>query len=127
MKIIVTEAGEKYIVFTSHRGQGTGFICEQLFEPGNTYWVEFDFMEELNTRKNTAIGSNKGPGFYRDGDFTIVVGSVESISEDDEICLRVDASCIILVYKNDDLIKEGDLLEIRVRKDQFGIMSHSSY
>ena len=114
-------------MFISHRGQGIGFIDKQHFESGNTYWVEFDFMEELNTRENTTIGSAKEPGFYQDGDFTIVVGSVESIDEYDEMCLRVDTSCIILTYKTDDLFKKDDTLEIRIHKDQFRIMSHSPY
>ncbi|NML37510.1 hypothetical protein HHL17_09940 [Chitinophaga sp. G-6-1-13] len=123
MNITITEVKDKYLLFDSPRGQGIGFFANQRLEPGSNHGVEFDFMEDLHTNVNTRIGTTRMFGFYQEDDFVIVVGNVESVDEDDVICLRIDMSCIILAYKSDVLIREGDTLEIRLHKDQFKVTS----
>jgi len=108
------------VSFTSNygKGQGIGHIAQQ-FEDGRQYSVEFDFSPYLNANENTKIGTTREAGFYCEGDDTLIVALVENVDEDDEVCLRIAPDCIIIAYRNDELIQEGDRVEIRMSKDEF--------
>lgn len=125
MNILVTDDIDKYIVFTSEYGNGIAYTRQDAFTAGERHGVEFDIEVGLSVTidSNTSIGSLHKPGFYQDGDYTLVVAYVENIDDDNEICLRIGESCIILAYAEGIGIQVGNLVEIRLHKDQLLITS----
>ena len=80
-------------------------------------------MPYLNANENTKIGTTKKAGFYCEDDASLIVASVENVDEDDEVCLRIAPDCMIITYRNDDVIKTGDMVEVSMSRDQFIITS----
>ncbi|SHN07733.1 hypothetical protein [Chitinophaga sp. CF418] len=120
LNLIITKVENSYLSFTSNHGEGQGIRhISQQFEEGRCYGVEFDFLPYLNANENTKIGTTKEAGFYCEGDGNLIVALVEHIDEDDEVCLRIAPDCMIMAYRNDDVIQTGDRVEIRMSKDEF--------
>jgi len=124
MNITVTKVESPYVSFTSNHGDGKGNgRISQYFQEDRSYGVEFDFLPYLNANENTKIGTTKEKGFYIEDDFTLVVAFVENIDEDEQVCLRIAPDCMIMAYRNDDTIREGDEVEVRLSKDELIITS----
>lgn len=126
MNIVITKVEYPYVSFTSNHGEGIAYTSGQQFEPGRTHSVEFDILSDLNTNENVKIGTIKQAGFYCEDNHTLIVALVESVDEDDSVCLRIAIDCIIEAYRNDDTIKAGDRVEIRLPKDEFKMTSIGS-
>lgn len=126
MNVVITKVEYPYVSFISSYGEGIAYTSSQQFEPGGIHSVEFDILADLGSKENTKIGTNRKAGFYFDGSGTLIVALVESIDEDDSMCLRIATDCIIEAYRNDDSIKPGDRLEIRLLKGQFKMTSIGS-
>ena len=118
MNVVITKVEYPYISFTCNHGDGIAYTSAQQFELGRTHSVEFDILSDLNTNENTKIGTIREAGFYSEDDSTLIVALVESVDEDDSLCLRIATDCIIEAYRNDDSIDTGDMLEIRMPKDK---------
>lgn len=123
MNIVITEVESPYVSFTSDHGKGIGYTSNQQFELDSIHTVEFDFLSELNANENTRIGTTKELGFYCEGDRILIVALVEDVDEDDDVCLRIAPDCMIMAYRNDDVIQAGDRVEIRMSKAEFKITS----
>ena len=123
MNVVITKVEYPYVSFTSNHGEGIAYASDQQFELGWTHSVEFDILSDLNTNENTKIGTIKKAGFYYEDNSTIIVALVESVDEDDSLCLRIATDCIIEAYRNDNSIDKGDRLEIRIPKDKFKMTS----
>lgn len=121
MNVVITKVEYPYVSFTSNHGQGIAYASGQQFELGGTYSIEFDILLDLNTNENTKIGTIKKPGFCCQDSSTLIVALVESVNEDDSLCLRIATDCIIEVYRDDNSIDTGDRLEISIPKDKLRI------
>lgn len=124
MHIKVTKVDKKYVLFESPCGEGIGHFTKPYFEEGDIHSVEFDFIPDLITSENSTINTALTPGFHLNGNATIIVGTVEGVDPDDMISLRIDTDCVIITNTNDKRIKEGDVLEVRVDKDQLLVTSN---
>ena len=120
MNVLITRVENRYVSFTGNHGKGKGIgHISQQFEEGSFYGVEFDFLPYLNSNENTKIGTIKDAGFYCEDESTLIVALVENVDEDDEVCLRIAPDCMIMAYRNDNVIQEGNRVEVRVSKDEF--------
>jgi len=120
LNIVVTKVDNPYVSFNSNHGKGICIGCvSQQFDAGRVYSVEFNFSPFLNTNENTTIGTTKEPGFYCEENNTLIVAMVEHVDEDDDVCLRIAPDCMIMAYRNDEVIRTGDRVEIRMSKDEF--------
>jgi hypothetical protein len=123
MNVVITNVDYPYVSFTSDHGEGIAYTLSQKLEPGRTHSVEFDILFDLDVSENTEIGTFKKAGFHLEDAHTLIVALVESVDESESVCLRISTDCIIEAYKNDNSIRTGDMLEIRVPKDKFKMTS----
>ncbi|RAJ75623.1 hypothetical protein CLV59_109237 [Chitinophaga dinghuensis] len=123
MNVVINKVDYPFVTFKSDYGEGIASTTQRHFDQGAVHGVELDLIIDLIINVNTRIGTDRVPGFSFEEDHTVIVAIVESIAEDDSICLRISIDCIIEAYAIDKQIKTGDMLEIEVPKEKFLITS----
>ncbi len=121
MKIEVIEIIDEYVLFTCAVGSGIGKCVEKNLIKGHICDVEIDLNAVLRLGKNAWRSSGDSLYIKNDGDTNLINGLVESIDNDDIICLRLASDCIIILEYEDCEISAGDGLLINIEKAEVEI------
>ena len=121
MKIRVKEVENQYVEFFCTVGAGIAKCSQQNLVNWMICDVEIDINVTLKLGTNAEKNLDDNLYIKNKGNVNWINGLVESIDEDDTICLRLANDCIIMVEYEDCEICEGDILLIKIPKEDLEI------
>lgn len=127
MTVNILDVQGDEVKFSCSFGEGVGICEERNLIVGMTYGIEIDILEDLKIGLNTEISNDKTCFLLYDGSLNLINVIVESLDEDDSICLRLAQDCIIVCYYVGGGILVGDTLLIKLKAQEFRITSIGVY
>jgi hypothetical protein len=121
MKIQIAAIADGYIAFNSPLGNGVGRCQETGIEVGGSYGVEFDFDVVLSLAEHFISKGHPDPSISWNGQHNIICGRVESIDQDEDVCLRLSPDCIIVFSQQVGMLEVGDIVTSRIPRELFRV------
>lgn len=119
MRIRVLKVEGAEVKFSTSIGAAIATCEEKNLKEGSDFDVEFDILPDLVLGINAKKSAEQHLYFKTDGIHIFINALVESTYEDDEVCLRLADECIIMAYKKDNSINDGDTLMITLALAEF--------
>jgi len=121
MKIKVVEVENQYVYFSCSVGSGIAKCFKENFIKGMVCGIELDINVALKIGYNTEKNVDRSLYLKNDGHKNWINGLVESIDNDDTICLRLAEDCIVMADYEECEVRQGDILLIAISKDDFQV------
>jgi hypothetical protein len=121
MKIKAVEVENQYVEFCCSFGSGVAKCSEENLSSGMIYDVEMDINITLKIGYNTDKNIESNLYLRNDGKTNWLNGLVESIDDDDTICLRLANDCIVMAEYEECEVHQGDVLLITISKEDLEI------
>ena len=121
MKIRVKEVENQYVEFFCTVGAGIAKCSQQNLVNGMICDVEIDINVTLKLGTNAEKNLDNNLYIQNEENINLINGLVENIDDDDIICLRLANDCIIMIEYEECEIFEGDILLIKIRKEDLEV------
>lgn len=114
MIIKIDEIKDELVFFSCEVGSGIGLWGVKDKPLIKEYYVEFTVTIPVIPEQNATIVSDSQMFIRQSGDMNEIQGLVEQLDDDGLIYLRLAKGCLIMLENENDVIKVGDYLLVRV-------------